>query len=182
MPWLVDPPTMWVRSEYAGELAVLVTWLSAVIPWNVTYVSNVASGALLFVRFPLLQIRYSFGVPVARGVVVADPLSATALQRGQPIELAYQVWSLGAAVFLSALVVSAVYYRREAWVESWPLDPVRLLGGLLVLTGTAFAGATWLLLTRGFPGVPLPVGVGFLFLFGAVLLVADRSPGAATEA
>ncbi|GAB6860091.1 hypothetical protein ACFR97_02405 [Haloplanus litoreus] len=166
---------MWVRSEYAGELAVLTTWLSALIPWNVTFVSGVAGGSLLFVRFPLLQVRYSFGVPLAAGITVADPLSAAAFQRGQALELAYQVWAFGAAVFAAALVVSVVYYRRESWAESWPVDPVRLLGALLLGAGLVFAGATYLLLSRGFPGLPVPLGVVFFVLFGGVLLTVDRT-------
>jgi uncharacterized protein (TIGR04206 family) len=166
---------MWVRSEYAGELAVLLTWLSAFLPWNVTYSSGIGRGALLFVRFPLVQIRYSFDVPLARSVAVADPLSAIAFQRGQSIELAYQAWAVGAAVFVVALVVSVLYYHDESWAESWAVDPVRLLGGLLFATGVGFAVATYLLLTRGFPGVPIPIGVVFLLLFGGLLLIVDRT-------
>lgn len=166
---------MWVRSEYAGELAVLLTWLSALLPWNVTYSSGIGSGALLFVRFPLLQIRYTFGLPIARGTRIADPLSAIAFQRGQALELAYQVWAVGAAVFAVAVVVSILYYRNESWAESWPVDPVRLLGALLLGTGAVFAGATYLLLIRGFPGAPIPIGVVFLLLFGGLLLTVDRT-------
>jgi len=166
---------MWVRSEYAGELAVLLTWLSALIPWNVSYASGGSGAALLFVRFPLVQIRYVFGVSIARGVVVSDPLSAIAFQRGSPIAVAYQVWAVGAAIFLVAIVVSLLYYRRESWAESWPVDPVRLLGGLLFGAGLVFAGATYLLLTRGFSALPVPLGVVFLLLFGGLLLTVDRT-------
>jgi hypothetical protein len=166
---------MWVRSEYAGELAVLLTWLSALIPWNVSYASDGSGAALLFVRFPFLQIRYVFGVPVARGVVVSDPLSALAFQRGSPIAAAYELWALGGAVFAAALVVSVVYYRRETWAESWPVDPVRLLGSLLLVTGIVFTGATYLLFSRGFSSIPIPLGVVFLLLFGGLLLTADRT-------
>jgi hypothetical protein len=166
---------MWVRSEYAGELAVLLTWLSALIPWNVSYASNASGAALLFVRFPFAQIRYVFGVPIARGVVVSDPLSALAFQQGSPIAAAYRLWAVGAAVFAVALLVSVVYYRREAWAESWPVDPVRLLGALLLGTGLVFAGATYLLLSRGFSGLPIPLGVVFLLLFGGLLLTVDRT-------
>jgi hypothetical protein len=166
---------MWVRSEYAGELAVLLTWLSALIPWNVSYAANPSGAAVLFVRFPLAQVRYVFGLSIARGVVVSDPLSALAFQRGSPITAAYRVWALGAAVFAVALVVAIVYYRREAWAESWPVDPVRLLGGLLASTGLVFAGATYLLLSRGFSSLPIPLGVVFLLLFGGLLLTVDRT-------
>jgi hypothetical protein len=166
---------MWVRSEYAGELAVLSTWLSALLPWNVTYSPGVGGGALLFVRFPFFQVRYSFGVPLARRVALADPLSAIAFQRGQAIELAYQTWAVGAAVLAVAVVVSLLYYRDESIEESWPVDPVRLLGTLLFGTGVVLAGATYLLLTRGFPGLPIPIGVVFLLLFGGLLLTVDRT-------
>jgi hypothetical protein len=166
---------MWVRSEYAGELAVLSTWLSTLIPWNVTYASGVGGGALLFVRFPLFQVRYTFGVPLAQGIVVSHPLSALAFQRGQGLAVAYRVWTVAAVAFLAALVVSVLYYRNESWVESWAVDPVHLLGGLLAGTGGFLAVATYFLVTRGFPGVPVPVGVVFLLAFGVVLLTVDRT-------
>ena len=165
---------MWVRSEYAGELAVLTTWFAALIPWNVTF-ANLGDGALLFVRFPLFQVRYTFGVPIATGIAVVDPVTATAFQGGQALELPYRLWTVGAGIFAAALVVSAVYYRREAWAESWPVDPVRLLGTLLLATGIVLAAATYFLLSRGFPGIPIPIGVVFLLLFGVVLLTVDRT-------
>jgi len=165
---------MWVRSEYAGELAVLTTWLAALIPWNVTF-ANLSNGALLFVRFPLFQIRYTFGVPLAAGIAVVDPVTATSFQSGQALELPYRLWTAGAGLFVAALVVSAVYYRREAWAESWPVDPVRLLGALLLAVGAVLAAVTYLLLSRGFPGVPIPIGVVLLLLFGVVLLTVDRT-------
>ncbi|MFB6108413.1 MAG: hypothetical protein ABEJ82_06190 [Haloplanus sp.] len=168
---------MWVRSEYAGELAVLSTWLSVFIPWNVMYSPGIAGGSLLFVRFPFVQVRYSFGVPLAKALAVSDPFSAVAFQRGQSIRVAYELWLVGAAVLAVAVVVSLVYYRRESWVESWAVDSVRLLGALLSLTGLLFAGATYLLVTRGFPGVPVPVGVVFLLVFGVVLTTVERTDG-----
>jgi len=165
---------MWVRSEYAGELAVLLTWLATFIPWNVASASS-QGASVLFVRFPFVQVRYVAGIDLARGVTVADPLSAIAFQRGQSIEIAYQVWAVGAAVFAVALVVSVLYYRNEAWAESWPVDPVRLLGALLLGTGGIFAGATALLARHGFSSLPLPIGVVFLLAFGGVLLTVERT-------
>ncbi|RLM59760.1 hypothetical protein DVK02_03250 [Halobellus sp. Atlit-31R] len=166
---------VWVRAEYAGALAVVSTWLAALVPWNVTYSTGVSGGSVLFVRFPFFQIRYAFGLPLARRVSVSDPLSAVAFQAGQTIQIAYQVWAVGAAVLAVAVVVAAVYYREEDALEAGPVDPVRLLGALVTLAGAVLAVATYLLATRGFPGVPLPVGVVFLFVFGAVLLTVDRA-------
>ncbi len=165
---------VWVRSEYAGELAVLSTWLSAFIPWNVM-LSSVAGGSVLFVRFPFLQIRYTYGVPFAEGSLILDPLSAISFQAGNSIAVAYQAWAVGAAVFAVAFAFSILYYLAEERVEALPVDPVRVVGGLLGLTGVVLAVATYLLLTRGFPGIPIPLGVVFLLLFGGVLLTIDRT-------
>ncbi|WP_142856426.1 DUF7549 family protein [Salinigranum halophilum] len=165
---------VWVRSEYAGELAVLSTWLSAFIPWNVMR-SSVAGGSVLFVRFPFLQVRYTYGVPFAEGALLLDPLSAISFQAGNSIAVAYQAWAAGAGVFAVAFVFSLAYYAAEERVEALPIDPVRVVGTLLTLTGVVLAVATYLLFTRGFPGVPIPVGVVFFFLFGGVLLTVDRT-------
>jgi uncharacterized protein (TIGR04206 family) len=165
---------VWVRSEYAGELAVLSAWLTAFIPWNVM-LSAVAGGSVLFVRFPFVQVRYTYGVPFAEGVAVADPLSAIAFQAGNSIAVAYQVWAVGAGVFALAFVFSIVYYVAEERVEALPVDPVRLMGVLLGLSGLILAASTYLLATRGFPGVPIPVGVAFLLLFAGVLLTIERT-------
>lgn len=164
----------WVRAEYAGALAVVSTWLAALVPWNLTYSTGVSGGAVLFVRFPFVQIRYAFGVPLARRVAVSDPLSAIGFQAGQSIQLAYQVWAVGAGVLAVAVVVATVYYRYEDAVESGPIDPVRLLGGLLGVSGVVLGVATYLLATRGFPGVPIPVGVVLLLVLGGILLTVDR--------
>jgi hypothetical protein len=164
---------VWVRSEYAGELAVLSAWIAALVPWNVTYSPAVAGGSVLFVRFPFLQVRFAWGVPVARAVAVSDPLSAIEFQAGQSIELAYQVWAVGAVVLAVALLLSVAYYLREDRLEAGPVDPVRVMGALLGLGGVVLSVSTYLLVTRGFPGVPVPLVVVHLALAG-VLLRVDR--------
>ena len=165
---------VWVRAEYAGALAVVSTWLAALVPWNITYTPDVSGGAVLFVRFPFFQIRYAFGVSLARRVAVSDPLSAITFQAGQTIQIAYQVWAVGAGVLAVAVVVATVYYRYEEAVEAGPIDPVRLLGGLVGLSGVVLAAATYLLATRGFPGLPIPVGVVVLLVLGGVLLTIEQ--------
>ena len=164
---------VWVRSEYAGELAVMLTWLGAVVPWSVQYSPGVAGGSLLFVRFPFFQVRFAFGVPFARSLQFVDPLSAAAFQRGQSIQLAYEVWTAGAGVLALAVVFAFVYYLRETRLEATALDPVRVLGALLGLAGVVLGVSTYLLWARGFPGVPVPVGVLLLLAFGGVLLTVE---------
>ncbi|QLG26479.1 hypothetical protein HUG10_02505 [Halorarum halophilum] len=174
---------VWVRSEYAGELAVLSTWFSALIPWNV-FLGSVAGGSIVLVRFPLLEVQYAFGVPLARGTSVRDPVSAYQLQAGQTVASAYAAWLVGAALLLAAIAVSVYYYRAEERAEAWSVDPVSVLGALLAVCGVVFAVAS-LLLTGGFLGVDLgvgggldgisiPVGVVFYLTFGALLLRAEQ--------
>ncbi|MFB6096000.1 MAG: hypothetical protein ABEJ74_01260 [Haloferacaceae archaeon] len=179
---------VWVRSEYAGELAVVFTWLSALVPWNVTYSPDIGGGSALFVRFPFVQVRYVWGVDVPQPIRTTVPVpgwllpgvfppdfSALVFQEGHTILLAYQVWAVGAAVLAVAVAFSVVYYLREERVEAMAVDPVRLLGVLLATAGVVLGVATYLLATRGFPEVPIPLGVLFLLGFGVVLLTAERA-------
>lgn len=165
---------MWVRSEYAGELAVLSAWLGALVPWEVSFVSDIAGGNLLFIRFPFAEVRYAFGLPVGRPTQVLHPFAAVEFYRGSTVLIGYWVWLLGAALVAAALVLSVVYYLREERVEAGPVDPVRLMGGLLTAAGLTFAVVAYLIATRGFPSLPVPIGVGLLLLLGVVLLRVDR--------
>lgn len=174
---------VWVRSEYAGELAVLSTWVAALLPWNVFY-GAVSGGSVLFVRFPLFQIRYAFGLPFVRATSVSSPVSAYLLQSGTSVQVAYAAWLVGAGVYLVALGVSVYYYREEERAESWAADPVDVLGGLLVISALLFLVASALFPERffgigfgvggGFPGVSLPVGAVLQLVLGGVLLRAER--------
>ncbi|UPV99572.1 hypothetical protein M0R88_13730 [Halorussus gelatinilyticus] len=164
---------VWVRSEYAGELAVVAAWLSALLPWNVTYSTLSGIGSVLFVRFPFFQVRYVFGISISKGVAVQTPLGAMAYQEGHSIVAAYQAWTVGAVLVGAAVALSLALYRFEERVESLT-DPVRAMGGLLALAAVVLSAATWLLWTGPFPGLPIPVGVAFLYLFGGTLLLARR--------
>ncbi len=169
---------MWVKSEYAGPLAVVSTWLCALLPWSVTlFREELEPGVDVFavwIRFLPGRLLYLFGVGFGnespyRWVWEVPGFVAT---RGET--LAGYVWLVGTAVFAVAFVVSLLYYARESWVESWPVDPVRLLGGLLVLAGLVLAAAV-VILWRFQGGIVVPVGVLFLLGFGAVLLQVDRA-------
>lgn len=176
---------VWVRSEYAGELAVLTTWFTALVPWNIHYAPLSDAASVLWIRFPLLQVRYIFGLELLRGTQIGLPVppplvdstgvvvSAMGFQDNPQLTTAYELWAVGALVYLIAFGISIAYYRDEARVEGWAVDPVRLLGGLLLLTAGAFGAAT--VFSYGpFPGVPIPLGVVITGLFGAVLLTAER--------
>ena len=176
---------VWVRSEYAGELAVLSTWLTLLLPWNVFY-ATVSGGSVLFVRFPFLQVRYAFGVPFVRGTDVSTPVSAYLLQSGTSVQVAFGLWLVGAAVVLAAVAVSLYYYREEERAEAWSVDPVALLGGLSTVAALLFLAASALFPERflgvslgvggGLAGVSVPAGALVQLLLGVVLLRAERVP------
>lgn len=170
----------WVRSEYAGELAVVAAWLSALVPWSVSVASQ---GGISFVvvRWPLFVFQFLFGVslgaaeqPFLTVAQMPDTASnATNLQ-------AYYVWLAAAVVLGLALLLSVAYYAWEERLEAGPVDPVRLMGGLLTLAGILLL-ASLVLLWQGFFGVTVPIGALIVLALGVVLLrvdVTDDASGA----
>ncbi|GAB6878100.1 hypothetical protein JCM17823_03740 [Halorubrum gandharaense] len=166
---------VWVRSEYAGELAVVSAWLAALLPWNVTYTTGEGLGGLLYVRFVFAEFVYFRGVEVGgRSFELLSIHRAVSQQLGQDVAVAYFAWVAGAALVGAAVLLSVAYYLREERVENGPVDPVTTMGVLLVGAGIAFLVATYLVVTRGIPGIPIPIGTVVLLVLGGVLLGAER--------
>jgi hypothetical protein len=169
---------MWVTSEHAGALAVVSTWVCALLPWSVTLFREELEPGVgvvaVWIRFLPGRLLYIFGVGVGdespyRWVWEVPGFVAT---RGET--LAGYLWLAGAAVFGVVFLVSLLYYARETWVESWPVDPVRFLGSLLVVSGLLLSGAV-AVLWRFQAGIVVPVGVLFQLGLGGVLLQVDRT-------
>jgi hypothetical protein len=166
---------VWVRSEYAGELAVVSAWLAALVPWNVTYASIPGYGSAIYLRYPFLEVQYLVGWAIDdRSFFLHSIPAAVSNQAGQVVYDAYLAWGAGSALIGGAVLVSIVYYFAEDRVENGPVDPVRLIGGLLAAAGAVLLVTTYLLVTLGVPGLPLPVGALLLVALGTVLLGADR--------
>jgi uncharacterized protein (TIGR04206 family) len=168
---------MWVKSEYAGALAVLSTWACALLPWSVTFFSReLASGTVsaVWIRFLPGRFLYVFGLgfPAESPYRWVWDVPGFVATRGE--SLASYVWLAGFGVVAAAVAVSLLYYLDEERVESWRFDPVRLLGGLLVAAGTVLLVATGILWwSQG--GVVVPVGVLFQLGLGVVLLRVERT-------
>jgi uncharacterized protein (TIGR04206 family) len=163
----------WVRSEYAGELAVLSAFFSGLLPWSVSYTAGEGISTV-DVRFPFFLFKYVYGivrrnlfVPVLRAPAFPPPEAAA-------IRQAYTVWLAAAAVVALALLLAVAYYAAEERVEDGPVDPVRLMGGLLTLTGAGFAAATAVLLME-YGGLTVPIGALIVPALGIVLLRVDRA-------
>jgi uncharacterized protein (TIGR04206 family) len=165
---------VWVRSEYAGEFAVLSAWASALIPWSVSFASQ-GGVTLVVLRFPLLMLQFVLGAQLHGGERPFLPVwSAFAFPASEAVARAYLVWLGGAAVFGLALLLSVVYYATDERLEArLPVDPVRLMGGLLFATAVVLSAAT-VMLWGSFLGGSVPVGVVFLYAFGYLLLTVER--------
>jgi uncharacterized protein (TIGR04206 family) len=168
---------MWVKSEYAGELAVFATWVCGLLPWSVTvFQRELESGALtaVWIRFLPGRFLYVFGLGFSsnspyRWVWEVPEFVATG---GETV--ASYVWLAGVGVFLLAFFLSVAYYVDKERVESWRIDPARLLGGLLVATGAVLVVAS-VILWRSQSGVIVPVGALFQLGLGTVLLRVERT-------
>src|SRR6056297_1458870 len=130
---------VWVKSELAEELAVVAAWLSACIPWSVSVAfGSIQGGTLVEVRFPLGLVRYLFGLEVSGGTSIQNPLmktpwGAAEFYANSPGSLPFHLWTVGATVVGLALVLSVGMYLFESKLADAAVDPVRLMGGLLLL-------------------------------------------------
>jgi uncharacterized protein (TIGR04206 family) len=168
----------WVKSEYAGELAVVATWLTALLPWSVSVLPTNFGQPIIAIRF--LFFRYRSIPPVEiDGEVETGGLTLVhrvfELEAFPTLKLASQVWLAGAVLFLLPLALSVAYYVLDDELEAkLPVDPVRLMGGLLGATAVVFTGATVGFLLEQ-PKVTLPIGVVLMWAIAVTLLRVDRT-------
>jgi hypothetical protein len=141
------------------------------MPWVVTYIPQ---GTQIRIHFPHVFVQFTptlaefraFAVFVHRG-----PQGAAA----EATATAYQLWGVGAVVLTLALLLSVVYYLYEGRLESAsPVDPVRLMGLLLVGAGLPLAVACYYLWV-GLAVFTVPLGAFFMFFFGGTLLLVERT-------
>jgi uncharacterized protein (TIGR04206 family) len=164
---------MWVRSEYAGELAVVSTWVCALLPWSVSYASQ---GSVRLIRIHFLYLFFQFvpGIDLGEiGVPYLLVYQAPSFPENTAVAFGYRLWIVAAVVFSVALGVSIVYYAYDEQLElRSPVHPVRALGGLLLAAAVPLTGTTYFLFD-GFAGTTIPIGVVFMYLLGSILLVVD---------
>lgn len=162
---------MWVRSEYAGELAVLSAWLCSLMPWVVTYVPQ---GTQIRIHFGYFFVQFTPTLAQFRAFSVFVH-EAPAGAATEATATAYQLWGVGAVLLTLALALSVVYYVYEERLEAEsPVDPVRLMGGLLVGAGVPLAVACYYLWV-GLAIFTVPLGAFFMFFLGGTLLLVERT-------
>ena len=193
----------WVRSEYAGEFAVISAWISMVLPWNIVYYSGVPTeriNSLLFaVRFSILELQFRFpgeinlngeriytaaesfdalfsGIHVFASLFVTTPPMA-ALHHDGYMQWGSLAWTLGALALSASFAISIAFYLREdALQDRLSVDPVRLIGSLLGVATLALSAASVLyFFERDFAGIPIPVGVVVMGALSVALLRVERT-------
>lgn len=138
---------MWVKSEYAGELAVLSAWVSLLVPWNIVYHTKAPlESTVYFLRFALFEIQFRApseitlnATDVGRGVQQVDveailaqqypgtnlvgdfflttPPTSALFYETSRLQQAGWVWTVGALCFFAAFVLSLALYFREEAVS-----------------------------------------------------------------
>ncbi|MFC7077598.1 TIGR04206 family protein [Haloarcula halophila] len=165
---------VWVKSEYAGELAVLSTWLVGLAPWSVSTfsVSGLTVAAFRFLPF---RVQYIFGgtVPGERPFLWMWEIGS--FQQSTELVLAGQLGTAAFLVYLVPFWLSLYYYYEEERVAAvLPVDPVRLFAALLGLVGVLSLAAS-ALFVRYFAGFTVPVGSILALVFAYLLATVDRT-------
>ena len=191
----------WVRSEYAGEFAVIAAWLSMVLPWNIVYHPSVPTDPLAskmaIIRLPLAEFQFRFpavievngetssaaavleqiypGFRLFGEVFLTTPVGASGHYDGY-MQLGSYAWAVGALAVAAAFAVSLAFYlREEALQDRLSADPVRLIGGLLGMAAASLAAASVLyFFDRDLGGIPIPIGVVVMGALSVALLRVER--------
>jgi len=191
---------MWVRSEYANELAVLSAWLAVFLPWSGathtqrgTVLGAEVESDIVFLRFPLVELQFRSPAVIRSGEerIQADaPLDAaysgtelfgdiylttppsSVLFYDSTLRQASLLWTAGAIGFALAFLLSlALYIREDRVVAALPVSAVQFMGALLGVGALGTAGASALhFVARDTVGFPVPVGVLVVAVLAAVLL------------
>lgn len=164
----------WVKSEYAGEFAVISTWLVALSPWSLSVfqVSNITVVALRFLPF---RLQFIFGATVENERPFLWAWEVAQFQQSPELTVAGTLGFAALALFALPFGLSIYYYFEEERIAArLPMDPVRLFGVLLGSVALTTVAAT-ALFVRYFPGTTLPVGAAIAAVFAYLLLTIERT-------
>lgn len=163
----------WVNSEYAGEFAVLITWLLALLPWSASFF-QVSNLSVVAVRFTFFRVQYVFGATLDGARPFLWTWQVPGFEGTTELTLTARVALAAAVVYLVPLLVSVAYYLDEERVEELPVDPVRLLGALLGVVALLLT-ASAALLVRYRAGFVVPIAPPFALVFAYLLLTVERT-------
>lgn len=195
---------MWVRSEYANELAVLSAWIAMLVPWSGashTLRESGVEGDIIFIRFPLFELQFRSpvlvedqaqetvtelglleatypGTELFGDVFATTPPSSVSFYEST-LGQASLLWTLAAIGFALAFLLSVgLYVREDRVVQTLPVSSVHLMGALLGIGALGTAGASVLhYLERDTVGFPIPAGVVVIAVLAVILLRTEELEG-----
>lgn len=178
----------WVKSEYAGELAVVSAWLAALLPWTVGYTPSHSEfpGTVIYVRFPAVQVQYAVGTPFGDAFELWTPATGHALASSVEgaVTTAFDVWLVALVPLYLAVSLGVALYAtsvdgpdRAALAERLPVRPEVAFWSLFTLASALLAAATAYRARLGVEsGYPLlhALVLAFLVAYAAWIAVARR--------
>ena len=163
----------YINPEYILESATLFVLTTALMPWAFFYavIGDFSRG--LFLYFLPLEIRYFREFDISLQFFTPYSGYTAHASNQEPVTTAYIVWIAGTIVFLATVLIVIGLFINEQWmIDTLPVHPANLLGGLLGGSGVILSIAAVLMQVSGaFGGIPVPVGSLFMIVFGGVLLV-----------
>lgn len=142
---------VWVKSEYADELAVVSAWLAALLPWAISYTPSHVDfpGTVVYVRFPFLEIRYVFDFALADALVAHSPAGGRTLVGGSTTG-AYDLWLVAAIpLYLAVCLAFALFVASGSGgpttahlEERLPVSPAVAFWGSFAVPSVLLAAAT----------------------------------------
>lgn len=163
---------LWIKKESERSVAGVAAVLAFLLPWDVTYISDIAGGSLVYFRFPFWEFQWAGGIQGAEPFTFRVLNQAWDLRRGAPLEPAYDANVVGALFVALGVLLAIGLFVSEP--RDGGVNPTRVVGGLLALGGVSFLVGWWFLVTRGAAGIDIPLGATLTTALGAVLVLADR--------
>jgi uncharacterized protein (TIGR04206 family) len=163
---------LWITKESERSVAGVAAAFAFLLPWDITYIGDIAGGSLVYFRFPLWEFQWSPGIQGVEETTFRFLNEAWDLRRGAPLEPAYDAYLVGAAFIVLGVLLAIGLFVSEP--REGGINPTRVVGGLLAFAGLSFLIGWWFLVTRGASGIDIPLGATLTTALGVVLVLADR--------
>lgn len=129
----------WIRSDSERTVGAVMAIVAVLLPWDVTYIADIAGGSLLYVRFPLFEFQYAMGIQASQPITLHWIWAAADLHAAGPLAPAYTTAVAGGVIALIGLVLGvSLTVSEDGTITS---RTVYALAGVAALTTIALVVA-----------------------------------------
>lgn len=140
----------WIRSDSERTVGGVMAVVAVLLPWDITYIADIAGGSLLYVRFPLFEFQYAMGIQASQPITLHWIWAAADLHANGPLAPAYTAAVVGGVIAVIGLVLGvSLTVSEDGTVDT---RTVYAFGALAAIATTA-------LLVSGEPLVAAITGV-----------------------